>query len=84
MRLAPELTVSQVKVVGRPSRPKPHGVDSVVHVARYRCVVRHCQNHLHRGKKGNIIKKVFIGNIVQYKLISLYLKRLHQRVLIFF
>lgn len=40
------LTVSQVKVVGGTCGPQPHGVYSVVHVARNGCVVRHRQNHL--------------------------------------
>lgn len=40
------LTVSQVKVIGGPGGPQPHGVHSVVHVAGDGCVIRHRQNHL--------------------------------------
>lgn len=42
------LTVSQVEVVRGSSRPQPHGIYSVVHVARDGRVVRHRQHHLHR------------------------------------
>lgn len=44
--LPPELTVSQVEVVGSAGRPQPHGVHRVVHVAGDGCVVRHRQHHL--------------------------------------
>lgn len=47
------LTVPQVEVVGCPSRPQAHGVDSVVHVPGHRGIVRQRQHHLeHRQAAG--------------------------------
>ena len=40
------LTVFQVEVVGGTSRPQPHGVNRVVHVARDGSVIGHGQHHL--------------------------------------
>lgn len=40
------LTVLEVKVVGRPSRPEAHGVDGVIHVPRHWGVIWQGQDHL--------------------------------------
>lgn len=44
------LTVFQVEVARRLGRPKPHGVDNVVSVARNWGVVRERQHHLGRSQ----------------------------------
>lgn len=49
-----QLTVSQVKVVRGASRPQPHGVHGVVHVAGDGCVVGHCQNHLNQRERRTV------------------------------
>lgn len=45
--MALALTVSQVEVIGGVSRPQPHGVHGVIHIAGDGRVIRHGQNHLH-------------------------------------
>lgn len=43
-------TVVELEVVGGLGRPQPHGVDSVVLVARHRGVIWHGQHHLAKGE----------------------------------
>lgn len=46
LRAPPSLTVLEVELVGGPGGPEAHGVDSVVAVTRYGCIVGKSQDHL--------------------------------------